>query len=115
MCPSAGYRPCTTPGCGELVTGTAKCADCRAEVEVSRGTPEERGYGPAHRALRKKWLPLVAQGHVACWRCGEPISPGDPWDLGHDDRNRSVYRGPEHERCNRAASARRANRNRKVR
>ena len=27
------------------------------------------------------------------------------WDLGHDDYDRSIYRGPEHARCNRSAAA----------
>jgi len=31
-----------------------------------------------------------------CWRCGELIRPGQPWHLGHDDYDRTKYRGPEH-------------------
>jgi hypothetical protein len=31
----------------------------------------------------------------------------EPWDLGHDDHDRSITRGPEHrDRCNRAAAGR---------
>jgi hypothetical protein len=39
---------------------------------------------------------------VDCARCGERIEPGEPWDLGHDDVDRSRYTGPEHRRCNRS-------------
>src|SRR6202008_906015 len=53
-----------------------------------------RGYGAAHQAKRKELAPTVAAGLATCWRCGMPIMPGQAWDLGHDDRDRSVYRGP---------------------
>jgi hypothetical protein len=52
----------------------------------------------------------VNSGGVDCWRCGERIEVGEAWDLGHDDVDRSRWRGPEHARCNRAAAARRRNR-----
>lgn len=45
-------------------------------------------------------------GGVICWRCLEPIVPGQPWDLGHDDFNRAMYKGPEHRHCNRATAGR---------
>jgi hypothetical protein len=70
-----------------------------------RGTPDQRGYGTAHRALRARWAPLVARGGVRCWRCGKPIPAGSRWHLGHDDRDRSIYRGPEHASCNLRAAA----------
>jgi hypothetical protein len=72
-------------------------------------TTTDRGYGWAHQQLRESWRPAVEAGEVQCWRCGETIPPGQPWDLGHDDDDRSVYQGPEHQGCNRTAAANTAN------
>lgn len=66
-----------------------------------------RGYGWQHQQLRNKYRHLVASGRAICWRCGNPIPPGAPWDLGHDDNDRTRYRGPEHQSCNRGAPNRR--------
>ncbi|BBC53952.1 putative HNH endonuclease [Mycobacterium phage HC] len=60
------------------------------------GSTSARGYGWKHQALRAQVKPYVEAGHVDCWRCGERIQPGQQWDLGHDDDDRSRYRGPEH-------------------
>jgi hypothetical protein len=53
---------------------------------------------------------MVAAGLVDCWRCGERILPGAKWDLGHDDLDRSITRGPEHRLCNRRTQAHRVER-----
>jgi hypothetical protein len=44
-----------------------------------------------------------------------PILAGQPWDLGHDDDNPALYRGPEHARCSRQAGARKGNQRRRER
>jgi hypothetical protein len=69
------------------------------------GGTADRGYGAEHQALREKLRPSVEAGAVVCWRCGYPIHPTTPWDLGHDDHDRTIYRGPEHMRCNRRNGA----------
>lgn len=72
----------------------------------------QRGYGWSHQQERKRWKPTIDAGRGVCWRCGGAIQPGTPWDLGHDDFDRGVYRGPEHRACNRRAGARKGNRQR---
>src|SRR5438309_3700375 len=73
----------------------------------------KRGYGTRHQRLRKAIAPTVAAGLANCARCGERIEPGELWDLGHDDHDRTVYTGPEHRRCNRATAGRRVRRSRR--
>ena len=67
-----------------------------------RPTTARRGYGSVHQTIRARWAPRVATGTVPCARCGLVISTAEPWDLGHDDADRSRYSGPEHRACNRA-------------
>jgi hypothetical protein len=63
-----------------------------------------RKYGTAvHQRTRQEYSSLVAAGLIDCARCGEPIEPGTPWDLGHDDQFPQYYSGPEHTWCNRGA------------
>lgn len=98
--------PCTEPGCPNPATGRGRCDDCRRAVDKRRGTSKQRGYDQAHKARRAADAPAVAAGAVHCWRCGNLIRPGTAWDEGHDDFDRSRYRGPEHASCNRATKAR---------
>ena len=79
------------------------------------GDTTARGYGWRHQARRARWAPLVATGQVCCTRCGQPILPGTPWDLGHDDHDRTLTTGPEHRACNRAAAARKTNATKRAR
>lgn len=111
-------RSSRCPICGSLTQSPRHtyCPQHSAEREALRDrsrtvrtSPESRGYDSEHRRIRRQWAPKVAAGQVNCWRCGQPIIPGEPWDLGHTDFDRSVYRGPEHRRGNRATAGRKGN------
>ena len=41
-----------------------------------------------------------------CWRCRTTEINPQHWHLGHDDHDRSVYRGPECVPCNLATNGR---------
>ena len=72
-------------------------------------------YGYWHRQRRRSWAAKVEKGEVVCARCGRLIQVGQPWDLGHDDFDRTRYAGPEHRRCNRATKGRANDKRRKFR
>lgn len=96
-------------GCRIRIPTGTRCTECARDYEEQRGTRQARGYDAAHVAERARWAPKVAAGIVTCWRCGQLIGATEPWDLGHDDNDRTKYRGPEHAgRCNRAAAGRSA-------
>lgn len=101
---------CTDPGCDTLIPAGdgPHCPDHRPPDP--RPSAHRRGYDTAHRNQRATWAPRVATGTVPCWRCGHLIKPDEPWDLGHDDHDRTITRGPEHRRCNRSAAGRSAHR-----
>jgi len=70
-----------------------------------RRNRHQKGLTNAHYRLRRQLEPVVASGSVRCARCGELIEPGEPWDLDHNDLDRTKYNGPAHARCNRATSS----------
>lgn len=100
-------RICPKPGCPNVVAGRY-CPHHNREYEAKRGTKKERGYDARFQELRRRAVDQVEAGGVSCWRCGQPIPPGSPFDMGHDDRDRTIIRGPEHPRCNRSAAGKSA-------
>lgn len=102
-------RVCAQPGCPTLIPqGRSYCTPHTHARDYARGTAEQRGYNAEYRRQRTLARQQVDQGGVTCWRCRQPINPGEPFDLGHDDNNRDIIRGPEHPKCNRATNTRRA-------
>ena len=99
-------RVCAQPGCPALQPET-RCLDHRREQEQARGSRQQRGYGAAHEQLRADYQRRMNRGETFdCWRCDDQIDP-EHWQLGHDDHDRSIYRGPECVPCNLATSGRR--------
>jgi hypothetical protein len=127
--PVRELRPCKR--CGKPATSQKHwyCDECRWAQQKKRRmssaerrhplSPAQRGYGPAHQRLRRQWARRVDRGEVACGRCGYPIIPGAPWDLGHPNDDKALPPTPWHRRCNRQYAATvtlpRANRARKGR
>lgn len=62
--------------------------------------------------MRKALKALVDAGRGVCWRCGRGIPPGAKWHAGHDDNDRTVYRGVECPPCNVKTAARKGARKR---
>lgn len=99
-------RVCIERDCPELTRST-RCATHASAHDRDRGTPFERGYDWRHKRERARWQVRIDAGQtVRCWRCTTPIT-GHSWDLGHDDHDRSVTRGPECIKCNRSTATRR--------
>ena len=70
-----------------------------------RPSTAQRGYGAAHRAMRRRLLARWRPGDP-CARCGWPMyGPASMIDLGHTD-DRAGWTGLEHARCNRGAPRR---------
>lgn len=98
-------RVCAEPECPTL-TKQSRCPAHTRAKDKARGTRQQRGYGAAHDKLRASYQRRMDKGEgFTCWRCLKPIDP-TAWHLGHDDLDRSKYRGPECIPCNEATSGR---------
>ena len=96
-------RVCNQTGCPRLTDGP-RCD------EHARPNANARGYDAAHQRESRRWKAKVRAGElVLCWRCEQPITDPDDCDLGHDDLDRTITRGPEHARaCNRSAAGKKS-------
>jgi DNA-directed RNA polymerase subunit RPC12/RpoP len=77
----------------------------------SNDTPAERARTAQYNSAEHKQQvaavkALVASGRAFCWRCGRHLPPGSKAHAGHDDHDRSRYRGAECPPCNLSAAAR---------
>jgi hypothetical protein len=102
-------RVCSHPGCPNPATGT-RCTQHEREHDRARGTKTQRGYGADYQRQRRAWALKIKAGGVTCWRCGQAMHPDAPFDLGHDDDDRSIIRGPECPTCNRSAAGKASHR-----
>jgi 5-methylcytosine-specific restriction protein A len=69
MSPMRAARPCSYPGCPQLVRGSGYLCQVHArERDLARGTPVERGYGAEWKRVRNAYL--IA--HPICCACGQP-------------------------------------------
>jgi hypothetical protein len=79
----------------------------KTQAELER----RRQYAsPEHQAQVAAVKAAVASGTAHCWRCGKHLPPGSKAHAGHDDHDRTVYRGPECPACNLRTAARKGNR-----
>lgn len=102
-------RRCASTNCPNLTpAGRTYCPQHARERDKQRGRRQARGYDRDYDSERNKIASTVAAGRATCWRCGQPITTGTPWDLGHDDHDRTTIHGPEHATCNRSAAGRAA-------
>ena len=98
-------KVCIEADCPTL-TNTTRCTTCERAKDKARGTRQQRGYDAAHDRLRAACQRRMDEGETFdCLRCTKPIDPSY-WRLGHDDHDRSIYRGPECVPCNQATKGR---------
>lgn len=70
---------------------------------------QARGYDRSYDRLRSLYQADMNNGvRYLCWRCERRIDDIRDWHLGHDDKDRTVIRGPEHPKCNLAAAGRKS-------
>ena len=100
-------RICPKTDCPNIADGRY-CTQHNQAYEAERGTSTARGYGSRHQKIRATLNVAVQTGKVNCTRCSQPILPGTPWHLDHDDEDRGTYLGPSHAFCNDSAGGRRA-------
>lgn len=100
-------KVCAQPGCPRPAAGSY-CTEHTRERDKARGTTTQRGYGATHQRARQQIKPAVEAGQVTCARCFKPIAPGEPWQLDHQDEDRTKYLGPSHKLCNLSAAGKRS-------
>ncbi len=103
-------RVCSVPGCPNLTAAGGRCAECRAEYELQRGTPAQRGYDAQHRREGAKAKAQAVRERRPCPMCGRPMVDVTQLHYDHEtprsidptSRAKRVLCGP----CNMSAGGR---------
>ena len=107
----ARRKVCPAPGCPAIIPTTATGCSTHARPTFTQRYTTLGRTASQHTAESRAWKRKVAAGEpVTCWRCREPITDPLDLDLGHDDYDRSIVRGPEHASCNRSAAGKSSHR-----
>lgn len=78
--PSRPRKPCTNPGCSELVAN-GRCATHARQAEQIRGSSSERGYGTRWARRRADYI----YRHPWCVLCGRPSKVPDHYPVSRKD------------------------------
>lgn len=89
--PSRPPHPCNRTGCKNLTRDRFCSPECWSWSDSQRGNANQRGYGPAHRAMRER----VFAEEPNCRQCNEPGTKGD-----HADHIVAKRDGGSNERSN---------------
>jgi hypothetical protein len=97
--------------CGQPTPRTRYCDGCAAAYRATDGGPKpRRSTTNVSRGRRAQLRAQAWADHDGiCRRCGQPIDPEEPWDLGHIEAHVDGGQltrdnlAPEHRRCNRSA------------
>lgn len=76
---------CSRSGCPNLVEGSGRCAQCKAEAERKRGSASQRGYGTRHRT---RFRAGVLRRDKTCKDpsgCNEPATEADHYPVSRRD------------------------------
>ena len=96
--------------------GAAVASGWHRRPRTAAATERARVYAtPEHKAMVHAVKAAVAAGTAHCWRCGRHIPPGSKAHAGHDDHDRTLYRGVECPQCNLVAAAKKGARIRNAR
>lgn len=89
LMPTAALRPCSRPGCPELVKA-GYCATHKQAQEEQRGNSAERGYTWKWRKARLQFIrEEFAKGNVLCPDCKRPFFSSSDIEVHHIKRHGS--------------------------
>lgn len=86
---SRAKRICSDVSCGKVAVSFGCCQEHSVDLDRSRGTRQERGYGAEHDAARRRLMAEFGRAYrgrqaPSCWRCGLRLHP---WQALHADHS----------------------------